>query len=294
MSQLGVPEFDPEAFLQRAKELGEVIRDDAEPLPRSQRAISKQVLERIRILIDQLTKLARAIDPVHHPDVYDPSQPEAAAELIAEKLARRPLTPLGSPHQFWGSGVYALYYRGDHPAYTAISRTNVPIYVGMAETVVSDAVTARQQGDRLGKRLREHAKSIRASESHVSPMSEPDREAAGLHPIHLVDFQCRYLVLASAYAGAVESNLIRHHQPAWNKEARVCIGFGKHGDDASTRANTRSDWDTLHPGRAWATKEGNRVNRAAPAQIAERVAAYLLARYAENDHRESPGPTIPT
>lgn len=282
MSEHDVPEFDPAKFLKHADALSEVIPDGAEPLPRNRGAISKRVLERIRILIDQLTNLARAIDPVHHPDVYDPSQPEAAADLIAEKLARRPLAPLGSPHPFWGSGVYALYYTGDHPAYTAISGTGVPIYVGMADPAESHAVTARQQGNRLSRRLRDHANSIRASESHVSAMSEADREAAGLHPIHLADFQCRYLVLASAYAGAVESNLIRHHQPAWNKEVGVCIGFGKHGDDASTRANTRSDWDTIHPGRTWATKEGNRPNRATPTEIAERVAAYLLARYEEN------------
>jgi hypothetical protein len=30
------------------------------------------------------------------------------------------------------------------------------------------------------------------------------------------------------------------------------MAFGKHGDDAKTRANKRSPWDTLHPGRTWA------------------------------------------
>ncbi|MEX1663146.1 hypothetical protein AB4874_16090 [Thioclava sp. 15-R06ZXC-3] len=32
-------------------------------------------------------------------------------------------------------------------------------------------------------------------------------------------------------------------------------GIGKHGDAATTRANNKSPWDTMHPGRKWA--EGN-------------------------------------
>lgn len=32
----------------------------------------------------------------------------------------------------------------------------------------------------------------------------------------------------------------------------MLYGLGKHGDSATTRANKRSPWDTMHPGRAWA------------------------------------------
>ena len=31
----------------------------------------------------------------------------------------------------------------------------------------------------------------------------------------------------------------------------------KHGDAPSTRANLRSPWDTLHPGRDWAWRDPN-------------------------------------
>lgn len=32
-------------------------------------------------------------------------------------------------------------------------------------------------------------------------------------------------------------------------------------------SNTRSQWDTLHPGRKWATKDGNKPNPLSPDQI---------------------------
>lgn len=43
-------------------------------------------------------------------------------------------------------------------------------------------------------------------------------------------------------------------RPIWNREAGILYGLGKHGDDATTRANKRSPWDTLHPGRERAEK----------------------------------------
>ena len=46
-------------------------------------------------------------------------------------------------------------------------------------------------------------------------------------------------------------------KPIWNNEIDICYGFGKHGDDPKTRANLRSPWDTLHPGRDWAHRDPN-------------------------------------
>jgi hypothetical protein len=118
--------------------------------------------------------------------------------------------------------------------------------------------------------LLEHAKSINAAERYADANTE-----LGVVPIRIGEFHCRFLVLASAYAGAVEAALIRHYQPVWNREMKVCIGFGKHGDSAETRTNTRSDWDTLHPGREWATRAGNVPNRRSPAQIQADIVKHL-------------------
>lgn len=71
------------------------------------------------------------------------------------------------------------------------------------------------------------------------------------------DFDFRYLVVRSAWVETAEDQLIEHFRPVWNMETKVCCGYGKHGDDLGTRANKRSPWDTLHPGREWATRAGN-------------------------------------
>ncbi len=60
----------------------------------------------------------------------------------------------------------------------------------------------------------------------------------------------------------------------WNSEVGICYGFGKHGDSAETRSNTRSPWDTLHPGRKWAGK-GNKPNPLSAAKIAALIVAHL-------------------
>ena len=46
--------------------------------------------------------------------------------------------------------------------------------------------------------------------------------------------------------------MISLSRPIWNNETKILYGLGKHGDDPVTRANKRSPWDTLHPGRTWA------------------------------------------
>lgn len=51
---------------------------------------------------------------------------------------------------------------------------------------------------------------------------------------------------------AVEEFMILLFRPIWNKQVNICYGIGKHGDKATTRANKRSPWDTMHPGRKWA------------------------------------------
>jgi Eco29kI restriction endonuclease len=60
------------------------------------------------------------------------------------------------------------------------------------------------------------------------------------------------LVVQSGYETAAEDYLIELFRPIWNAETNLVYGLGKHGDAATTRANKRSPWDTLHPGRAWA------------------------------------------
>ena len=136
---------------------------------------------------------------------------------------------------FYGSGVYAIYYHGkSHKAYQPLSGTETPIYVGKADPAKAYAETVEDQGQALYVRLKEHAKNIAKTD------------------LRLDDFRYRAAAIQSGMQAAVEDFMIRLFQPIWNKEIRICYGIGKHGDSATTRANKRSPWDTLHPGRKWA------------------------------------------
>ena len=137
--------------------------------------------------------------------------------------------------RFYGAGVYAIYYHGKSvQAYQPLSGTETPIYVGKADPDAPYAETTEKQGEVLYKRLKEHARNIEKTD------------------LDLKDFTCRQVAIQSGMQAAVEHFMIRFYRPIWNKEIKVCFGIGKHGDSAKTRANKRSPWDTMHPGRKWA------------------------------------------
>lgn len=190
----------------------------------------------LRDCASYLGAIADDIDPVAQPHgVIDPTDPNFQALTLALRLVQSPKTPLCSLGPFYGSGVYALYYAGPLAVYRAISGTETPIYVGKADPNKMSN-TPREQGQRLHARLLEHRKNL---------------EKVGLQTEH---FFCRYLPLGDGSQVSVEKVLINFFKPVWNSEGGVLYGFGKHGDSPNTRANTRSPWDTMHPGRSWAEK----------------------------------------
>jgi hypothetical protein len=89
----------------------------------------------------------------------------------------------------------------------------------------------------LYSRIREHARNIEAG--------------AGLE---LSEFSCRFVIfedLAAEMISTVEAALIKINRPLWNS---VVDGFGNHTPGAGRFEQARSDWDVVHPGRAWAKK----------------------------------------
>ena len=146
---------------------------------------------------------------------------------------RRPLASVG---RFYGSGIYAIYYNGSYPLYAPLSHSETPVYVGKAGPAEEGARSPRDQGERLAARLNEHRKNI-------------VKAAATLD---IADFDCRFLVVQSGWERSAEDYMISLFRPIWNNETKILYGLGKHGDDPITRANKRSPWDTLHPGRKWA------------------------------------------
>ncbi|MFP2897191.1 Eco29kI family restriction endonuclease [Corallococcus sp. 4LFB] len=220
-------------------------------------AVADPLVEKARTrlrskLIEPLKELASRIDeldPIREPaQVFDPARPSTAGRLVALALLAQPKYPLAAISRFYGSGVYAIYYNGRHPAYQLISGTETPIYVGKADPQSGEADTPRDQGDKLSSRLREHQKSIRVVQEYAEAQNLPN-------PIQINDFEYRRLVVASNAQMAAERHLINIFKPVWNDEFKICWGISKHGDSASTRSNKRSPWDTMHPGRPWALAE---------------------------------------
>ena len=181
-------------------------------------------------------------------------------------MIAQPRHSLAGLPAFYGAGVYALYYKGQYDAYFPLSGTEQPIYVGKADPRESGAKDAVSQGTSLYERLNEHRRNIMKAASTLS----------------IEDFECRFLIVQSGYQSTAERYLISFFQPIWNSETRICFGLGKHGDSADTRANKRSPWDTLHPGRAWAT----------PLPEDQKPASQIWTEIAEHFTRVPPHPTL--
>lgn len=264
-------EFSPKKLLQELEQLAHLLPGSDEelaevrpPLLRKLRAAVVSTDTKLRALMLRLDRVRRLGDP------FNPASPDAFAQSIANKLLLETPLPLGELVPFYGSGVYALFYRGPVSAYARISGTRIPIYVGKADPKNAKAATPEDQGTVLFRRLSEHRDSIKEAETHPS------------RSIRLQDFQCRFLVLDSAWQVVSESYLIRTFQPIWNKEMKICTGIGKHGDSFDTRSNRRSAWDTLHPGRAWAAdgEPNKRSKKEIIGDVLKHSQMYLDPRFA--------------
>jgi hypothetical protein len=270
---------------------------------------SDAVLKRIR---DGLGDFARVLedaraetDKVRLPrTTFDPFEPKTVGRMVALALLAQPLVPLATGPDAYGSGIYAIYYTGDHPLYAAISGTETPIYVGKADPKEPDASNPREQGNKLTGRLREHAGTISEAEEYADSRQLPP----GLNPIHLADFKCRRLVCATNAQLVAEVHLIKMFWPLWNSETKACWGMSKHGDAAVTRKNKRSPWDVVHPGRDWALDailenslepsviEGrirSTLDRAPPRKDHAALLEEMLAAFRQDDHQEDNEPLIP-
>lgn len=240
------------------EELGN-LRNQAratELTPRARQALN----EEIRRVAFELDGLLAELDPVRRPTaVFDPGNPRTIGFFVALALTAQKRQPLAELRDFYGSGIYALYYRGKFPEYQTISGTETPIYVGMAVYGGDGASDPMQQGTPLAGRLGEHKRNIEHAAETLS----------------VSDFEYRSLVIRTGWESSAENYLIRLFKPIWNRETRIIFGFGKHGDSAETRRNRRSPWDTLHQGRSWAGAQG-----LTDAKSPETIAAELERHFA--------------
>lgn len=228
--------FDPEVLLSALKSILESLPEDARVITNLRTAKRKQIEMNLQQTIEALVKVLEDLDPTKQPlFVLDPSDPQIVGRLIAETLVVQERQSLSSVARFYGSGVYAIYYNGDFETYRPLLGSETPVYVGKVDPALAQASSPTEQGPKLFIRLKEHLKSIESA-----------------YNLNADDFECRYLVVKSAWQNTAETYLINRYSPIWNNETNICFGIGKHGDKAETRQNARSPWDTLHPGRKWA------------------------------------------
>jgi Eco29kI restriction endonuclease. len=250
---LANPDEDPDTITRRIEKLVDAI--ERVPVPE---AIRERIRKRSESLGSRLSRVAARLDSVLTPKTFfDPGNPQTAGHMVALATIAQPRHRLSTLPKFYGAGVYALYYNGPFDAYRELSQSEQPIYIGKADPKKPDAKNAKAQGDRLYKRLLDHRKSIQS--------------AAGT--LNVDDFDCRFLVVQSGYQNAAERYLINFFKPIWNAEIKICYGIGKHGDSAETRANKRSPWDTLHPGRGWALRSIE--DQKSEQQIRQEINAHL-------------------
>ena len=230
----------PLAEIREAMERLDKLLSELRPGEAAVSADTRYFLEHSDPLIRKLQEARKLLLPYElSPIEISLGSPEAIARFFALQFILKGLRPLEEVIEkpFSGSGVYAIYSTGNwEPAYLPLSDTETPIYIGKADPKTTYAATSEAQGQALYLRLREHAKNMRRANLDLS------------------HFRCRTAVIQSGMHYSVENFLIHLFRPIWNKEMGICHAIGKHGDSAKTRANRRSPWDTMHPGREWADR----------------------------------------
>ena len=174
-----------------------------------------------------------------------------------------PIQVLPPSVSFTGTGIYAIYYTGKHSFYSRYADLNrldyrLPIYVGKAvprgwrQSRIAD--NPASQSRELFSRLKEHARNIAIGD--------------GLDPD---DFMCRFVIFENAGSdmiSTIEAALIKLNRPLWNS---VVDGFGNHTPGMGRFQQAKSNWDVIHPGRAWAEKCTGKHN------IKEKITAAIKA-----------------
>jgi hypothetical protein len=175
-------------------------------------------------------------------------------------FVQTPVHALPPAEPFPGVGVYALYLLNDANIYRDLAdpAAQWPIYVGKA--VPRGWRTARVADTTLRTplyaRLRQHASSI-------DQVVNLQRQQFATRFMLLGGFESDLII-------PVEAELIRAYSPLWNT---VIDGFGNHDPGAGRYDQALSEWDSLHPGRAWAARLRGEV----PARdaILEKIRRYV-------------------
>ena len=91
-------------------------------------AIVRRIREGLAAHADALEAARSATDSIRMPrSTFDPADPKVVGRTVSIALLAQPLVPLADVPPAYGSGVYAIYYRGQHRLYAGISGSETPI-----------------------------------------------------------------------------------------------------------------------------------------------------------------------
>ncbi len=144
-------------------------------------------------------------------------------------------------------GTYAVHYNGPHPLYRALRGRSRPIYVGSAENLKS--------------RLTTHTATLDSCRN-----------------LDRADFTVRTVPAASTIDAQVTEQLLqRSLRPPWNDPAVAGFGSRRQGQRRES-AQLATPWDTLHPGRTWASTMTPRDPAAIAAAVIDAMHVLIDAR----------------
>jgi hypothetical protein len=270
-----------ESTLNMAFEMVDALPEDTKTITRNR--LKKPYTE----LIDRIDQLKDDIGPLRKPlYTFNPAGFHVIAHVMATALMAQNERKLSNLPREMGSGIYALFYRGDLPFYALLKSLDVPVYVGSASPDYDGNASGNDEKSLAG-RIGEHYGSIKEVEAAISkPAIEMATKTPRVGNLSINDFEYRILAVTPGWELAAEQYLIRFYRPVWNKETKrpkitgrkagtLCTGFGKHGDASSTRSNKRSQWDTLHPGRTWAYDDKAKNNDDSAEAIQQDIVEHL-------------------
>lgn len=192
------------------------------------------------------------------PEYFDPLSTGDLTNFICERFERQPLRTFETPvPSFAGSGLYAIYYRGESvELYVPLKDLEVPVYAGQGASHNSRTGSASSSAKPVCDRLRIHRRSIGGTD------------------LPLAEFAYRVLLMPDVHANLGEDGLRTNYQPVWNN---VVSGFGSNEQGATTRSSGRSQWDAVHPGRNRTYGDDNRD----PETLRTKIAKHIVKQVAD-------------
>lgn len=194
---------------------------------------------------------------------YNPLEKRNLADSIVRALLESQAKPLSEISHLSGAGVYVIYYTGKLKWYAPVAQANrdgkfgQPIYIGKAIP----------KGGRVGGLIEGTSANGTALRDRLSQHLSSVTDATNLEA---ANFHYKSLMVDDIWIPLGENILIERYKPVWN---RLIAGFGIKDPGQRRKAQHRSLWDVVHPGRKFAIKLGENP------QTAENIVADLKSYF---------------